>query len=92
MVRLYLFSCLCAYLKLPTEANENFFSEYAEFLHKKGYHFTDFDAVRKEIEDETDRITGQNKGISLQPINLRVFSPNGSFLVTSCSLFPRSYF
>lgn len=33
----------------------------------------DFDAVRKEIEDETDRITGANKGISPVPINLRVF-------------------
>ncbi|GFN78157.1 dynamin, partial [Plakobranchus ocellatus] len=32
--------------------------------------------VRKEIEDETDRVTGSNKGISNIPINLRVFSPN----------------
>uniref|UniRef100_A0AC35TWE9 Dynamin GTPase n=1 Tax=Rhabditophanes sp. KR3021 TaxID=114890 RepID=A0AC35TWE9_9BILA len=51
-------------------------SEYAEFLHKKGHKFTDFDAVRKEIEDETDRLTGSNKGISSLPINLRVFSPH----------------
>ncbi|GMT04153.1 hypothetical protein PENTCL1PPCAC_26327 [Pristionchus entomophagus] len=51
-------------------------NEYAEFLHKKGYRYTDFDAVRKEIEDETDRVTGENKGISPHPINLRVFSPN----------------
>ncbi|KAI6229703.1 Dynamin GTPase [Aphelenchoides fujianensis] len=51
-------------------------AEYAEFLHKKGHKFTDFDAVRKEIEDETDRVTGANKGISAIPINLRVFSPN----------------
>lgn len=51
-------------------------NEYAEFLHKKGYRFTDFDAVRKEIEDETDRVTGQNKGISPHPINLRIFSPH----------------
>ncbi|RCN33354.1 dynamin family protein [Ancylostoma caninum] len=51
-------------------------NEYAEFLHKKGQYFTDFDAVRKEIEDETDRVTGLNKGISPHPINLRVFSPN----------------
>ena len=39
--------------------------------------FTDFNQVRKEIEDETDRVTGQNKGISNIPINLRVTSPNG---------------
>uniref|UniRef100_A0A0N5A7N0 Dynamin n=1 Tax=Syphacia muris TaxID=451379 RepID=A0A0N5A7N0_9BILA len=51
-------------------------AEYAEFLHKKGQKFVDFDLVRKEIEDETDRLTGQNKGISPVPINLRVFSPN----------------
>uniref|UniRef100_A0A4W4EXT8 Dynamin-2 n=1 Tax=Electrophorus electricus TaxID=8005 RepID=A0A4W4EXT8_ELEEL len=51
-------------------------SEYAEFLHCKGKKFTDFDEVRQEIEAETDRITGQNKGISPVPINLRVYSPN----------------
>lgn len=51
--------------------------EYAEFIHCKGRIFTDFDLVRKEIEDETDRVTGSNKGISNIPINLRVYSPNG---------------
>lgn len=30
--------------------------------------------VRKEIEDETARLTGTNKGISPLPINLRIFS------------------
>lgn len=50
--------------------------EYAEFIHCKGRIFTDFDLVRKEIEDETDRATGSNKGISNIPINLRVYSPN----------------
>ncbi|XP_066507656.1 dynamin-1a isoform X1 [Hoplias malabaricus] len=50
--------------------------EYAEFLHCKGKKFTDFDEVRQEIEAETDRVTGQNKGISPVPINLRVYSPN----------------
>uniref|UniRef100_A0A3P8YBT7 dynamin GTPase n=1 Tax=Esox lucius TaxID=8010 RepID=A0A3P8YBT7_ESOLU len=51
-------------------------TEYAEFLHCKGKKFTDFDEVRAEIEAETDRITGQNKGISPVPINLRVYSPH----------------
>ncbi|XP_063906289.1 dynamin isoform X4 [Zophobas morio] len=50
-------------------------SEYAEFLHCKGKKFVDFDEVRREIEGETDRITGSNKGISNIPINLRVYSP-----------------
>jgi dynamin GTPase len=51
-------------------------NEYAEFLHCKGRIFQDFSLVRKEIEDETDRVTGQNKGISNIPISLRVYSPN----------------
>lgn len=50
--------------------------EWAEFLHAKGKRFTDFSEVRKEIEAETDRQTGSNRGISPIPINLRVFSPN----------------
>ncbi|XP_030645511.1 dynamin-2 isoform X2 [Chanos chanos] len=51
-------------------------AEYAEFLHCKGKKFVDFDEVRQEIEAETDRITGSNKGISPVPINLRVYSPH----------------
>ncbi|XP_068546842.1 dynamin-3 isoform X6 [Anas acuta] len=51
-------------------------TEYAEFLHCKGRKFTDFDEVRQEIEVETDRITGVNKGISSIPINLRIYSPH----------------
>uniref|UniRef100_A0A669BTU2 Dynamin-2 n=1 Tax=Oreochromis niloticus TaxID=8128 RepID=A0A669BTU2_ORENI len=51
-------------------------TEYAEFLHCKGKKFTDFDEVRQEIEAETDRATGANKGISPVPINLRVYSPH----------------
>ena len=52
-------------------------SEWAEFLHQKGKKYTDFSEVRKEIEMETDRLTGHNKGISAVPINLRVYSPHG---------------
>nr|XP_060619464.1 dynamin-2 isoform X4 [Anolis sagrei ordinatus] len=51
-------------------------TEYAEFLHCKSKKFTDFDEVRQEIESETDRVTGTNKGISPIPINLRVYSPH----------------
>ncbi|MEJ1271696.1 dynamin 3 [Cricetulus griseus] len=50
--------------------------KYAEFLHCKGKKFTDFEEVRLEIEAETDRVTGTNKGISPVPINLRVYSPH----------------
>lgn len=34
-------------------------------------------AVRKEIEDETDRMTGKSKAISNIPIQLSIYSPNG---------------
>ncbi|XP_064415967.1 dynamin 3a isoform X3 [Latimeria chalumnae] len=51
-------------------------TEHAEFLHCKGKKYTDFDEVRQEIETETDRVTGMNKGISAIPINLRVYSPH----------------
>ncbi|XP_065197637.1 dynamin-1-like [Sycon ciliatum] len=50
--------------------------EWGEFLHAKGKKFTDFNEIRGEIEDETDRMTGSNKGISAIPINLRVYSPH----------------
>uniref|UniRef100_A0A4W6CXN1 Interferon-induced GTP-binding protein Mx n=1 Tax=Lates calcarifer TaxID=8187 RepID=A0A4W6CXN1_LATCA len=50
--------------------------EYGEFLHCKGKKFTDFDEIRKEIETETCRLTGSNKGISPVPINLRIHSPH----------------
>lgn len=55
--------------------------EYGEFLHCKSQRFYDFDAIRQEIEDETDRETGGTKGISAKPINLRVYSPYGGFLL-----------
>ena len=61
-------------LQLINSANE-----YGEFLHAKGKKFTDFLQIQKEIEDETDRMTGSNKGISNLPINLRVYSPHGKF-------------
>lgn len=50
--------------------------EYGEFLHQKGKKFSNFDEIRQEIEAETDRVTGSNKGISNIPINLRVYSPH----------------
>lgn len=51
--------------------------EFGEFLHAKGKIFNDFDEIRREIEAETDRMTGSNKGISSVPINLRINSPYG---------------
>nr|DAD47567.1 TPA_asm: hypothetical protein HUJ06_017504 [Nelumbo nucifera] len=50
--------------------------EYAEFLHLPKRRFTDFSMVRKEIQDETDRMTGKTKQISPVPIHLSIYSPN----------------
>ncbi|XP_039002470.1 dynamin-related protein 1E-like [Hibiscus syriacus] len=50
--------------------------EYAEFLHLPNRRFTDFGAVRHEIQEETDRITGKTKQISPVPIHLSIYSPN----------------
>lgn len=55
---------------------ENSFEEYGEFLHKPGQKFYDFNEIRNEIEFETKRIAGQNKGISKIPINLKIYSPH----------------
>ncbi|XP_017985067.1 PREDICTED: dynamin-related protein 1E, partial [Theobroma cacao] len=50
--------------------------EYAEFLHLPKRRFTDFAMVRKEIQDETDRMTGKTKQISPVPIHLSIYSPH----------------
>lgn len=50
--------------------------EWAEFNHLGGQKFRDFSAVKREIENETARIAGNNKGINRQPINLRIYSPH----------------
>ncbi|RDW64280.1 dynamin-related GTPase DNM1 [Aspergillus mulundensis] len=51
-------------------------NEWAEFHHHPGRKFDDFAAVKQEIEAETARIAGNNKGINRQPINLKIFSPH----------------
>ena len=51
-------------------------AEWAEFHHQPGRKFRDFGEVKKEIENETARIAGSNKGINRQPINLKIYSPH----------------
>ncbi|XP_052738216.1 dynamin-1-like protein [Bicyclus anynana] len=48
--------------------------EWAKFLHTKEKIYTNFDEVRQEIERETDRMAGSNKGICTEAINLKIFS------------------
>ncbi|KYK55969.1 dynamin-2 [Drechmeria coniospora] len=50
--------------------------EWAEFHHIPNRRFTDFSDVKREIENETSRVAGANKGINRQPINLKIFSPS----------------
>ncbi|AMD18901.1 HBL001Wp [Eremothecium sinecaudum] len=50
--------------------------EWGEFLHLPGKKFYNFDQIRQEIVNETEKITGKNAGISPIPINLRIYSPH----------------
>lgn len=50
--------------------------EWGEFLHLPNQKFYDFHKIRDEIVRDTEAKTGKNAGISPQPINLRIFSPN----------------
>lgn len=61
-----------------TEENEDGTNpnEWGEFLHLPGKKIYNFDEIRKEIERETENVTGSNAGISPVPINLRIFSPH----------------
>ncbi|KAM6557432.1 hypothetical protein CsatB_004451 [Cannabis sativa] len=63
-------------LVLQLHKTEQGVQEYAEFLHLQNKRFIDFAMVRKEIQDETDKMTGRSKQISPVPIQLSIFSPN----------------
>ncbi|XP_059442424.1 phragmoplastin DRP1E-like isoform X1 [Corylus avellana] len=63
-------------LVLQLQKTEQGPQDYAEFLHLPKKRFTDFSMVRKEIQDETDRLTGKSKQISPVPIHLSIYSPN----------------
>ncbi|KAL8553481.1 hypothetical protein ACS0TY_001973 [Phlomoides rotata] len=50
--------------------------EWGEFLHLPGKKIFDFNEIRKEIQAETEREAGGNKGVSDKQIRLKIFSPN----------------
>ncbi|CAJ2648888.1 unnamed protein product [Trifolium pratense] len=50
--------------------------EFGEFLHLAGKRFYDFSDIRREIQAETDREAGDNKGVSDRQIRLKIVSPN----------------
>ncbi|XP_071495729.1 LOW QUALITY PROTEIN: dynamin-1-like protein [Diadema antillarum] len=49
--------------------------EWGKFLHTKNKIYTDFEEIREEIQNETDRMAGTNKGIVHDAIHLRIYSP-----------------
>nr|XP_048333591.1 dynamin-related protein 3A-like isoform X2 [Ziziphus jujuba var. spinosa] len=62
---------------LQTKRNHNGTDEeFGEFLHLPGKRFYDFSEIRREIQAETDREAGGNKGVSDKQIRLKIFSPN----------------
>lgn len=48
--------------------------EWGKFLHTKEKIYTNFDEIRQEVERETDRLAGNNKGICPEPISLKIYS------------------
>uniref|UniRef100_A0A8C0ETL2 Dynamin-1-like protein n=1 Tax=Bubo bubo TaxID=30461 RepID=A0A8C0ETL2_BUBBB len=62
--------------KTAGDENGKYAEEWGKFLHTKNKIYTDFDEIRQEIENETERISGNNKGISPEPIHLKIFSSN----------------
>ncbi|KAK4375098.1 hypothetical protein RND71_005775 [Anisodus tanguticus] len=59
--------------KRKTDGTED---EWGEFLHLPGKRFFDFNEIRREIQAETEREAGVNKGVSDKQIRLKIFSPN----------------
>ncbi|CAN8270770.1 unnamed protein product [Cochlearia groenlandica] len=50
--------------------------EWGEFLHLPNKRIHDFSEIRREIEAETNRLAGDNKGVSDNQIRLKIYSPN----------------
>jgi dynamin 1-like protein len=48
--------------------------EWGVFLHKKDQIFQDFNLIRQEIVEETNKISGTKKGVSAKAIHLKIFS------------------
>lgn len=58
-----------------TEKDNEDPEEWGKFLHLKERVISDFSEICDEIERETERVTGNNKGISSEPIRLKIYSP-----------------
>lgn len=60
----------------PNKSNVIDHNEWGEFLHLPGQRYYDFNEICAEIQRETERVSGKNKGISNKSINLKIFSPH----------------
>jgi dynamin 1-like protein len=58
----------------PDDAGSNW--GWGKFLHTGDKRFEDFAEIRTEIASETEKSAGTNRGISSDPIRLRIFSPH----------------
>ena len=47
---------------------------WGTFLHTPAKKFYDFEEIRQEIIDDTNRVCGQDKGIKFDPITLKIYS------------------
>ena len=47
---------------------------WCQFLHTKSKIFTEVEEIVREIELETDKMAGENKGICPEPISLKYYS------------------
>ncbi|ESQ53783.1 hypothetical protein EUTSA_v10024438mg [Eutrema salsugineum] len=64
-------------LQTKSRSNGGSDDEWGEFLHlPKNHRIYDFSEIRREIEAETNRLAGENKGVSDKQIRLKIFSPN----------------
>ncbi|KAM3291540.1 dynamin-related protein 3B isoform X1 [Capsicum chacoense] len=63
-------------IKRNNNNNDGNDEEWGEFLHHPGKRFHDFNEIRSEIQAETEREAGANKGVSDKQIRLKIFSPN----------------
>uniref|UniRef100_F6H3K1 Dynamin-related protein 3A n=1 Tax=Vitis vinifera TaxID=29760 RepID=F6H3K1_VITVI len=60
----------------PPRGDSDDAREWGEFRHLPGKRFYDFSKIRQEIQDETERGAGFNKGVSEKQIRLMISSPN----------------
>ena len=61
-------------LVLQLRRTNNKTVEWAEFLHQPGRKLTDFTEVRDEITNHTNKLAGDTKGVTDEPISLTIFS------------------